>query len=102
MSQLYVKTARVGLLRACLRYVEDPQRNIVLRGILALSPLLLLWVLSPFDALPEIVLGPLGLADDTAILVTLFLLMRFAVSFYSEKRYARPTKDKNGNDIIDI
>lgn len=89
---MYENTVRVGFIRACLRYIEDPNRNIFGRIILILSPLLIVWVISPLDMLPEIVLGPLGLADDGAIILTLFFIIRFAFSFYKEKRYINPDK----------
>ena len=92
MSGFYTKTTRVGLIRACLRYIEDPTRSFVSRAFLAVSPLLVLWVISPLDLVPEIVLGPLGLADDTAIVIALILLARLAVSFYAEQRYEKPRK----------
>lgn len=102
MNSFYQKTAKVGLVKACLRYIEDPNRNILLRIILAFSPLLIVWVISPFDILPELILGPLGLADDTVILITLFLLMRLAMTFYGEKRYKKPTTKLNDKNIIDL
>lgn len=92
MKSMYEQTVRVGFIRACLRYIEDPNRNIFARIMLALSPLLLVWVISPLDILPEIILGPLGLADDGAIILTLFFIMRFAYSFYAQKRYINPAK----------
>ena len=92
MKGLYTKTARVGLIRACLRYIEDPNRSLWSRVLLAVSPLLILWVVSPLDLVPEIILGPLGLADDGAILIAVILLVRLALSFYSEKRYVQPPR----------
>lgn len=92
---MYQKTARVGLVRACLRYIEDPNRNIIARLFLAVSPLLAVWILSPFDLLPEILLGPLGLTDDVLLLIGMFLLIRLANSFYKEKRYVRPSIPNN-------
>jgi len=102
MKSFYKTTARVGFIRACLRLIEDPNRSKWQRILLAFAPLFVLWVLSPFDLLPEAFLGPLGLADDGIIIITFVLLIRLAVSFYSEKKYVPPTKDKNGNDIIDL
>lgn len=99
---MYQNTARVGLIKACLRYIEDPNRNIFARLFLALSPLFILWVISPLDIVPEVFLGPLGLADDSAIIVALFFLAKFAVSFYSEKRYIKRAKRPDEKDIIDI
>ena len=75
-----------------MRYVEDPNRSLWTRILLAISPLLILWVISPLDLIPEVVLGPLGLADDGAILIALFLLARLAFSFYSEQRYVQPKR----------
>jgi uncharacterized membrane protein YkvA (DUF1232 family) len=102
MKNFYQKAPHVGIIGACLRMIEDKNRNKFQRLLLVFAPLLLLWVLSPLDILPELYLGPLGLMDDGIILITLFLLIRLAVSFYSEKQYVRPQKDKNGNDIIDL
>ena len=91
MTEMYKKTAKVGFIKACLRYIEDPNRSLISRIFLALTPLLILWIVLPLDLIPEIVLGPIGLADDGAIIIALFLLFRLAISFYSEKRYVRPT-----------
>lgn len=102
MSKLYTTTPRVGLIRACLRYIEDPTRSFVSRAFLAISPVLVLWVISPLDLIPEAVLGPLGLADDTAILIALFLIMRLAGSFYKEKRYMKPATKIEKDNVIDV
>lgn len=102
MKDFYQKTPHVGIIKACLRLIEDPNRAWWQRLLLALTPLIIVWIISPLDILPEIVLGPLGLADDTILLVTIFLLTRLAMSFYSERRYVRPTKNANGKDIIDL
>jgi hypothetical protein len=32
----------------------------------------------------------------------MFLLMRLAVTFYSERKYVRPKKNAKGKDIIDL
>ena len=98
----YQKTAHVGIIRACLRMIEDPNRAWWQRLFLALTPLFIVWVISPLDIVPEVFLGPLGLADDSIIIVTLFLLIRLAVQFYSERRYVRPKKNAQGKDIIDL
>lgn len=90
MTNQYKQTARVGIFRACIRYIEDPNRNLFTRIFLAISPLLAVWILSPLDLMPEIILGPLGLTDDILILIGLALLIRLAGSFYKEKRYLRP------------
>ena len=92
MIDTYQKTARVGFIRACLRYIEDPNRSLISRIFLALTPLLIFWIILPLDLIPEIVLGPIGLADDGAIIIALFLLFRLAISFYSEKRYIKPIR----------
>ena len=92
MTVLYKQTTRVGILRACLRFIEDPTRNILLRAVLALAPVLIIYVLSPMDLVPELVLGPLGLADDSAILISVFLTMRLASNFYREQRYSAPSR----------
>lgn len=89
MDAKYENTARVGLIKACLRYIEDPNRSLISRIFLALTPVLVLWVIFPLDLIPELILGPIGLADDGAIIIALFLLFRLAVSFYSEKRYVK-------------
>ena len=92
MKGVYEQTVRVGFIRTCLRYIEDPNRNMLARILLAISPLLIVWIISPLDIIPEIILGPLGLADDGAIILSLFFIMRFANSFYAEKRYMNPAK----------
>ncbi len=102
MGSFYQKTVHVGIIKACLRFIEDPNRPKWQRVILAFTPLFIVWVISPLDILPELFLGPLGLADDSIILITLFLLMRLAVTFYSEQRYVRPKMNANGKDIIDL
>lgn len=102
MKNFYEKTARVGVVKACLRLIEDPKRAWWQRLLLALAPLFIVWVISPLDIIPEVFLGPLGLADDSILLVTTFLLIRFAVSFYSEKKYAKPHKKPDEKDIIDL
>lgn len=101
-ESFYKKTPRVGIFQACLRMIEDPNRSKIQRLLLALSPLFIVWVLSPLDLVPEVLLGPLGLADDSIIIITLILLVRLAISVYSEKKYVRPTKNANGKDIIDL
>lgn len=102
MANFYQKAPHVGIVGACLRMIQDPKRSKLQRLFLALTPLFIIWVISPLDLIPEVFLGPLGLADDSIIIITIILLIRLAVSFYSEKQYVRPTKDKNGNDIIDL
>ncbi len=95
MSKMYEQTVRVGIFKACLRYIEDPNRNLFTRIFLAISPLLAVWILSPLDLMPEIILGPLGLTDDVLILIGMALLIRLANSFYKEKRYVRPNLPNN-------
>ncbi len=102
MADFYKKTPHVGIVQACLRFIDDPNRPWWQRLFLVFTPLFIVWIISPLDIVPEVFLGPLGLADDTILIVTLFLIVRFAYSFYSNKKYVRPTKDKNGNDIIDL
>ena len=53
---------------------------------LCLAPLFIIWIISPLDIFPEALLGPFVLPDDTILVVTLFLLVRLALSFYSEKK----------------
>lgn len=102
MGKAYKKTAQVGIIKACLRFIEDPNRSMFNRVFLALSPLLAVWILSPFDLMPEVILGPLGLTDDILILIGLFLLIRLANSFYREQRYVKPQKRIDEADIIDL
>ncbi|MCB9428715.1 MAG: DUF1232 domain-containing protein [Actinobacteria bacterium] len=42
--------------------------NRLTKGQVALIIAALLYVVSPFDFIPEIIAGPLGIADDAAIL----------------------------------
>jgi uncharacterized membrane protein YkvA (DUF1232 family) len=102
MSNFYQKTPHVGIVKACLRFIDDPNRPWWQRLFLVFTPLVIVWIISPLDLIPEAFLGPLGLADDSILIVTLFLIVRFAYSFYSNQMYVRPTKDKNGKDIIDL
>jgi len=102
MGKAYKKTAQVGIIKACLRFIQDPNRSMFQRVFLALSPLLAVWILSPFDLMPEVILGPLGLTDDILILIGLFLLIRLANSFYREQRYVKPHKRINDDTIIDM
>lgn len=102
MKSFYQKTARVGIVKACLRMIEDPKRAWWQRLLLALTPLFIVWIISPLDIIPEVFLGPLGLADDSVIVVTMFLLIRLAVSFYSERKYVKPSKKIDEKDIIDL
>jgi uncharacterized membrane protein YkvA (DUF1232 family) len=92
MKGYYTSTAKAGLIKVALRFIEDPNRNLFARLFLAVSPLLLIYIISPLDIVPEIVLGPLGLADDGAILFTLFFIMRFARSFYVNTKYTPTNK----------
>ena len=101
-TNFYQKAPHIGIIGACLRMIEDSNRSKLQRLFLALTPLFILWIISPLDLVPEVFLGPLGLADDSIIIITLFLLIRLAVSVYSEKRYVKPDKDKSGKDIIDL
>ena len=102
MKDFYTKTPPVGIFQACLRLIEDPKRAWWQRLLLALTPLFIVWVISPLDILPEVFLGPLGLADDSVLIITLFLLIRFAASFYKEKRFVKTNKIDKQNDIIDL
>lgn len=102
MKGKYITTAHVGILKACLRFIDDPNRPWWQRLLLALSPIFFVYVISPLDLIPEVLLGPFGLADDVLLIVSIFLIGRLAVSFYSEKKYARPTKNAQGKDIIDL
>lgn len=102
MARVYKKTAQVGIIKACLRFIEDPNRHILARAFLAVSPLLAVWILSPLDLLPEVILGPLGLTDDVLILIGIFLLVRLANNFYKEKRYVPPEKRLKDQDILDL
>lgn len=101
-NNYYQKAPHVGIVGACLRMIEDKNRSKLQRFLLALTPLFIVWIISPLDIFPEMLLGPLGLADDAIVFVTIFLLIRLAVSFYSEKRYEQPNKNKYGKDIIDL
>ena len=94
MAGIYESTSRVGFIKACLRYIEDPNRSLISRLFLALSPIFVLWVISPLDIIPELLLGPIGLADDGAILIALFFVFRLALSFYRDKRYVKPTNKR--------
>jgi uncharacterized membrane protein YkvA (DUF1232 family) len=101
MNKAYVNTAKVGVFKACLRYIEDPNRNIFSRIFLAISPILAVMILSPLDLLPEAFLGPLGLTDDILILVGLFMTIRLANNFYHNKKYSKKANIKESN-VIDI
>lgn len=100
MADQYKQTVRVGILRACMRYIEDPNRSMISRIFLALAPLFIVWVVSPLDIFPEAFLGPLGLTDDALILISLILLIRLANNFYRTKRYVKnrisTTSNNNG------
>jgi uncharacterized membrane protein YkvA (DUF1232 family) len=48
--------------------VENGNMNRLSKGQVALIIAALLYVVSPFDFIPEIIAGPLGIADDAAIL----------------------------------
>ena len=102
MSGMYKNTTRVGLVKACLRYIEDPNRNIFSRIFLAAAPLLAVWILSPLDLLPEVIMGPLGLTDDVLLLIGMYLLVRLANNFYREKRYMPPHMRLKDENIIDL
>lgn len=91
-TNFYKQTARVGIVKSCLRFVEDPRRPFWQRLLLALTPLFLIYVISPLDLFPEAILGPLGLTDDSIIIISMFFLIRLAASFYNEKRYVKPRK----------
>lgn len=95
MKGAYQTTTKAGFIKVMQRYVEDPNRSMLARLFLALSPLFVLYVISPLDIVPEAFLGPLGLADDGAILIALFLIIRFALSFYSNKKYVPKLESKN-------
>jgi uncharacterized membrane protein YkvA (DUF1232 family) len=100
MIGAYKKTAQVGIFKAVLRYIEDPNRNIITRIFLAATPLFIVYVLSPLDLIPEVLLGPIGLTDDILIIAGLIFLLKLANSFYSNKKY-HPNNKTNDN-IIDI
>lgn len=102
MKGKYTHTAHVGILKACMRFIDDPNRPKWQRLMLALTPLFFVYVISPLDLIPEMFLGPFGLADDGLIVISILLIARVAVTFYSEKKYARPTKNAQGKDIIDL
>lgn len=89
MTNQYKQTVQVGIIRACMRYIEDPNRSMLSRIFLAMAPLFVVWVVSPLDILPEAFLGPLGLTDDALILISLILLIRLANNFYRTKRYVK-------------
>lgn len=88
----YKTATRAGILRACLRFIEDPNRPLYQRAFLAAAPLFAVFILSPLDLLPEIIMGPLGLTDDVLILIGLILLVRLANAFYKTKRYFPPER----------
>ena len=102
MSNSYKNTAHVGIVAACLRLIQDPNRPAWQRVLMAFTPLMIFWIISPLDLIPEAFLGPLGLADDSILVITVFLLVRLAMSFYSTKQYVRPTHNASGQEIIDI
>ncbi|GEM_PF-2550865 len=47
---------------------DNGNMNRLTKGQVALIIAALLYVVSPFDFIPEIIAGPLGIADDAAIL----------------------------------
>lgn len=113
MKGAYQHATKAGYVKSSIRYIEDPNRPIFGRVFLAIFPFLVLYIISPLDLIPEVILGPLGLLDDGAILIGLFLIIRLAYSFYNEKRYTshknsktEPTNpkkvDAHPKDIIDI
>ncbi len=93
----YKKAAQAGIIKSCLRYIEDPNRSIVSRAFLAMTPLLIVWVLSPLDLVPEFILGPIGLTDDVLIMIGLFLIIRLANRFYKDKRYTLSENNKQSD-----
>lgn len=99
MIGAYKKTAQVGVFKAVLRYIEDPNRSIFTRIFLAAAPFFVVYILSPLDLMPEILLGPLGLTDDILIIAGFIFLTKLANSFYSQKKY---TPKNNKDNIIDI
>lgn len=57
--------------------MTDPQENPTEKpkGLLKIALLVLLYLVSPIDILPEAMLGPLGFVDDAALLA--YLIKRF-------------------------
>jgi uncharacterized membrane protein YkvA (DUF1232 family) len=97
MTGSYKKATQAGIIKACLRYIEDPNRSIISRAFLAMTPLLIVWIVSPLDLIPEFILGPLGLTDDALIMISLFLLIRLANRFYKDKKYSLNDDINNQN-----
>lgn len=85
-----VPASKVGIIRAGMRFLRDPHARTLDKLILVLWPL---YLASPVDVLPELVLGPLGLADDTAVALRALYLV-----FYAARRYRRrksPTRSSS-------
>jgi len=70
------------------RYRVTPWRTIISFALAAVY-----WV-TPFDALPEIALGPLGLIDDIGVLAYAWSMLGKDTERYKSWLQARPTTQK--------
>jgi uncharacterized membrane protein YkvA (DUF1232 family) len=74
----------VGIFKACVRLVKDPSVGWVDKIIMCGWSV---YLLSPVDPIPELLVGPIGLADDTAVGLRAAYLIYQAHKFYRYRRY---------------
>jgi uncharacterized membrane protein YkvA (DUF1232 family) len=69
----------VSTFQACIRLVKDPSVNWIDKVIMCTW---FIYLLSPIDPIPELLVGPIGLVDDTAIGLRAAYLIYQAYKYY--------------------
>jgi uncharacterized membrane protein YkvA (DUF1232 family) len=67
------------IFKACLRLVKDPNVGKVDKVIMCTW---WIYLLSPIDPIPELLVGPIGLADDAAVGLRAAYLIHQAYKYY--------------------
>lgn len=79
----FAQERKAGIVTACFRLIRDRNVSALDRFVLSLWPL---YLASPVDPLPEVVLGPLGLADDAAVFARAMYLALVVAQRYRNTR----------------
>ena len=75
---------------------QDGIRYLLTNSRVKIILLMVIYTLSPFDVLPEVILGPLGLADDSLVLMGMLRQVSgLLINFVGEERVRENERRNN-------
>ena len=80
---------------------QDGIRYLLTNSRVKIILLMVIYTLSPFDVLPEVILGPLGLADDSLVLMGMLRQVSgLLINFVGEERVRENERRNNWYNVM--